>query len=197
MWRRNTDAKHCVQCGYNLTGNVSGICPECGASASDARRPARWPGIALRATAILVAVTYWVYIPALAGSSPGRWDFDIRYEIDYVVERTQAGYPYAVNLWARLLIRSGARAALLAGVFLFGIGVGTGKGSAIGAVCWSFLVVDLSLASPVQWSEHRTIGHSLHRPDPVVNDMELAACELVHAACLVGWAVILRRWRLA
>ena len=23
---------HCVQCGYNLTGNVSGRCPECGAA---------------------------------------------------------------------------------------------------------------------------------------------------------------------
>lgn len=21
---------HCIQCGYNLTGNVSGTCPECG-----------------------------------------------------------------------------------------------------------------------------------------------------------------------
>ena len=21
---------HCVRCGYNLTGNVSGVCPECG-----------------------------------------------------------------------------------------------------------------------------------------------------------------------
>ena len=21
---------HCQQCGYNLTGNVSGVCPECG-----------------------------------------------------------------------------------------------------------------------------------------------------------------------
>ena len=21
---------HCLKCGYNLTGNVSGICPECG-----------------------------------------------------------------------------------------------------------------------------------------------------------------------
>jgi hypothetical protein len=23
-------AEHCVGCGYNLTGNVSGVCPECG-----------------------------------------------------------------------------------------------------------------------------------------------------------------------
>jgi rubrerythrin len=21
---------HCQRCGYNLTGNVSGVCPECG-----------------------------------------------------------------------------------------------------------------------------------------------------------------------
>ncbi len=24
------DSTHCLTCGYNLTGNVSGICPECG-----------------------------------------------------------------------------------------------------------------------------------------------------------------------
>jgi hypothetical protein len=29
---------HCRRCGYNLTGNVSGACPECGAVA---RRPTR------------------------------------------------------------------------------------------------------------------------------------------------------------
>jgi len=25
-----TDHPQCTRCGYNLTGNVSGICPECG-----------------------------------------------------------------------------------------------------------------------------------------------------------------------
>jgi predicted amidophosphoribosyltransferase len=30
-WRdRRTPPGHCPKCGYNLTGNVSGICPECG-----------------------------------------------------------------------------------------------------------------------------------------------------------------------
>ena len=29
----------CVSCGYNLTGNVSGVCPECGTGFSDTRRP--------------------------------------------------------------------------------------------------------------------------------------------------------------
>ena len=31
-WRRRYRKKHgrCVQCGYNLEGNVSGVCPECG-----------------------------------------------------------------------------------------------------------------------------------------------------------------------
>ena len=28
-WRRHRNG-WCVECGYNLTGNVSGICPECG-----------------------------------------------------------------------------------------------------------------------------------------------------------------------
>ncbi len=34
-WRRGEDTGdyppgHCQKCGYNLTGNVSGVCPECG-----------------------------------------------------------------------------------------------------------------------------------------------------------------------
>lgn len=29
-WRRLEDANLCVACGYDLTGNVSGRCPECG-----------------------------------------------------------------------------------------------------------------------------------------------------------------------
>jgi len=28
--RKRPQPGHCAQCGYNLTGNVSGICPECG-----------------------------------------------------------------------------------------------------------------------------------------------------------------------
>jgi predicted amidophosphoribosyltransferase len=28
--RRHIPPGHCQSCGYNLTGNVSGICPECG-----------------------------------------------------------------------------------------------------------------------------------------------------------------------
>jgi len=34
MWHRRRSRErlvgHCLACGYNLTGNVSGICPECG-----------------------------------------------------------------------------------------------------------------------------------------------------------------------
>ena len=34
-WRRRRREQRglCVRCGYNLTGNVSGVCPECGAAA--------------------------------------------------------------------------------------------------------------------------------------------------------------------
>jgi hypothetical protein len=28
--RRRIPPGHCLKCGYNLTGNVSGVCPECG-----------------------------------------------------------------------------------------------------------------------------------------------------------------------
>ncbi len=32
LWRRDRPIPrgHCRSCGYNLTGNVSGVCPECG-----------------------------------------------------------------------------------------------------------------------------------------------------------------------
>ncbi len=30
IWRRRLATGICLRCGYNLTGNVSGICPECG-----------------------------------------------------------------------------------------------------------------------------------------------------------------------
>jgi len=32
LWRRDRyiPPGHCVRCGYNLTGNTSGVCPECG-----------------------------------------------------------------------------------------------------------------------------------------------------------------------
>jgi hypothetical protein len=32
-WRRRRRGR-CVQCGYNLTGNISGRCPECGTPAA-------------------------------------------------------------------------------------------------------------------------------------------------------------------
>jgi hypothetical protein len=28
--RRRIPPGHCRHCGYNLTGNISGVCPECG-----------------------------------------------------------------------------------------------------------------------------------------------------------------------
>ena len=44
IWRdrRRIPPGHCQKCGYNLTGNVSGICPECGAkiAAWEMKRPA-------------------------------------------------------------------------------------------------------------------------------------------------------------
>jgi hypothetical protein len=30
VWRRGGAVGVCLKCGYNLTGNVSGVCPECG-----------------------------------------------------------------------------------------------------------------------------------------------------------------------
>jgi len=34
--RRLSDCTHCYTCGYNLTGNTSGVCPECGSPVTPA-----------------------------------------------------------------------------------------------------------------------------------------------------------------
>lgn len=35
LWyQRNPKHGHCTRCGYNLAGNTSGVCPECGTSIS-------------------------------------------------------------------------------------------------------------------------------------------------------------------
>ena len=46
--RKNLEDQHCSNCGYNLTGNTSGVCPECGTpvpkeSADRSPRPAPGP----------------------------------------------------------------------------------------------------------------------------------------------------------
>jgi hypothetical protein len=30
VWYWSQDSDHCANCGHDLTGNVSGVCPECG-----------------------------------------------------------------------------------------------------------------------------------------------------------------------
>ena len=35
-WRTGRPPGVCLRCGYDLTGNVSGVCPECGAKADQA-----------------------------------------------------------------------------------------------------------------------------------------------------------------
>jgi hypothetical protein len=34
-WRRLPSAGRCAKCAYDLTGNVSGVCPECGRKIAD------------------------------------------------------------------------------------------------------------------------------------------------------------------
>lgn len=45
IWRRRRfrRAGRCVSCGYNLTGNMSGLCPECGCDATTAHRTSGQP----------------------------------------------------------------------------------------------------------------------------------------------------------
>ncbi len=42
-WRRHRRRRRgrCVRCGYDLTGNLSGVCPECGGSAKAQKKRAR------------------------------------------------------------------------------------------------------------------------------------------------------------
>jgi len=39
LWRRDRRIRpgHCLKCGYDLTGNVSGVCPECGTAINPGR----------------------------------------------------------------------------------------------------------------------------------------------------------------
>jgi len=37
------DTRHCGRCGYDLTGNVSGICPECGTPIPDSQKQIQKP----------------------------------------------------------------------------------------------------------------------------------------------------------
>jgi predicted amidophosphoribosyltransferase len=40
---KRTDVPECASCGYNLTGNQSGICPECGTRVPYALWRRRYP----------------------------------------------------------------------------------------------------------------------------------------------------------
>lgn len=42
--RRTILPGHCRKCGYDLTGNASGVCPECGISVPSANSPSVPPG---------------------------------------------------------------------------------------------------------------------------------------------------------
>jgi predicted RNA-binding Zn-ribbon protein involved in translation (DUF1610 family) len=81
--RENRLAKHqCIHCGYNLVGNVSGVCPECGEPAGDStpsstgkrfrprliqqmpadRRLFRWPAVVSLGLCLVAGFLYLVTI---------------------------------------------------------------------------------------------------------------------------------------
>jgi len=63
-WIRDPPPGSCTQCGYNLTGNVSGRCPECGVAVT----PARDERLGRRRVPLprRVAVVYWGIVLVLA-----------------------------------------------------------------------------------------------------------------------------------
>jgi hypothetical protein len=89
-WRRERRhaAKVCVTCGYSLTGNVSGICPECGtpvrtSETRQGRVPMTW--VKCGAAALGVLVVLWVGAGsggrcdccALCGARSREWTFSV------------------------------------------------------------------------------------------------------------------------
>jgi hypothetical protein len=46
--RRKPNKGHCQHCGYDLTGNVSGVCPECGTGITSDHAPSNNPPPASR-----------------------------------------------------------------------------------------------------------------------------------------------------
>jgi len=74
-WRRGIPGKACASCGYDLTGNVSGVCPECGrpaiaAQGSSLRGPAFRVRTRLAATASALGLALyglsWMCEPGLS-----------------------------------------------------------------------------------------------------------------------------------
>jgi hypothetical protein len=76
--RRRTRTGFCVECGYDLTGNVSGWCPECGTpiavlelpQRSRVRRVAKWAGL------------------GLCGAVPAAWLISLKWCVVYGFEES-------------------------------------------------------------------------------------------------------------
>jgi hypothetical protein len=87
--RRRDAAKACVTCGYSLTGNVSGICPECGTPVQRLVRQRRWripmtwvkyAGVALGVLAVLwigVSSGWSVELCSGCGARSKVWHFSL------------------------------------------------------------------------------------------------------------------------
>jgi predicted Zn-ribbon and HTH transcriptional regulator len=80
---------HCKACGYDLTGNESGACPECGVEArnerggtrgrnpmrgrSRSRSIGKWGGLTLCLTIVVAFVMSFVWIPRCDWQTSGYW----------------------------------------------------------------------------------------------------------------------------
>ena len=114
-WRgvRRRGAGQCPGCGYDLTGNQSGLCPECGrpvprnevpSPARDARStalkektgrsPARWPIVASCA-AVVLAASGWAYTRYLRRPAPAPMVTSVAWPTQPIVEGE-------VGQWVRL-----------------------------------------------------------------------------------------------
>jgi hypothetical protein len=59
--RRRLKNNQCLRCGYDLTGNVSGCCPECGPGPIVSSFPTKVWGMSLALTALLVSTAFiWI-----------------------------------------------------------------------------------------------------------------------------------------
>lgn len=70
LWRRRVTSELCCPCGYNLRGNVSGTCPECGRKLTDVQRPTRFDLRSVHALVVGASILLYVVAGAVCSTAP-------------------------------------------------------------------------------------------------------------------------------
>ena len=94
---RNRDG-HCASCGYNLTGNVTGICPECGAAVREART--RRTRRIRRARHAVALITFLVLAPIVGHTGWKQYQDHLAHKELFVHQQHYFDYAAAGDLIA-------------------------------------------------------------------------------------------------